>query len=141
LINTNKNSQLKIINTLKDILKQFPEIQIVTLFGSAVSNRLKPTSDLDIAVAAQLPLSFDQKYDLMKALTDVFVREIDLIDLQSVAGTILQEALCTGIIVKKNSVMLFYQLIKKMWLNQADMMPLTRMIIINRCKRFVQNEH
>ena len=130
-----------IIDSLQNALKQFPEIQIVTIFGSAAHNRLMPTSDLDIAVAAERPLSFDQKYELMSALSTAFSREIDLIDLQSVAGPILQEALCTGIIVKKESISLFYQLIKKMWLNQADMMPLTRMIIINRCNRFVQNEH
>jgi predicted nucleotidyltransferase len=70
-------------------------------------------SDLDIAVAAESSLTFDQKYDLMKALSDAFMREIDLIDLQSVAGPILQEALCTGIIIKKDSAMLFYLLIKK----------------------------
>jgi len=137
-----KNSQYnKIINSLQDALKLFPEIQVVILFGSATSNRLTPRSDLDIAVAADAPLSFDQKYELTKALSDNCSREIDLIDLQSVAGPILQEALCTGIIVKKDTVSLFYQLIKKMWFNQADMMPLTRMIIINRCKRFVQNEY
>jgi len=133
--------QNEIIHTLHDVLKQFPEIQVVTIFGSAANNRLMPDSDLDIAVAADIPLSFDQKYELMDALLKAFSREIDLIDLQSVAGPILQEALCTGIVVKKDSVSLFYQLIKKMWLNQADMMPLTRMIIVHRCKRFVQNEH
>jgi predicted nucleotidyltransferase len=130
-----------IINTLQNTLIKFPEIKIVTLFGSAASNRLMPGSDLDIAVSADTPLSFDQKYDIMSALMADFSCEIDLIDLQSVAGPILQEALCTGIIVKKDSVSLFYRLVKKMWLNQADMMPLTRMIIINRCKRFVQDEH
>jgi len=131
----------EIIHSLNEVLKQFPEIQIVTIFGSAASNRLLPDSDLDIAVAAETPLSFDQKYELMQALLENFAREIDLIDLQSAAGPILQEALCTGIIVKKASVSVYYQLIKKMWLNQADMMPLTRMIIIHRCKRFIQNEH
>jgi predicted nucleotidyltransferase len=134
---TNKD----IRNALQDALKQFPEIKIITLFGSAATNRLMSDSDLDIAVSADAPLSFDQKYEIMKALYDAFPREIDLIDLQAVAGPILQEALCTGFIVKKDSASLFYQLIKKMWLNQADMMPLTRMIIIDRCKRFVQNEH
>jgi len=130
-----------IVNTLQDALKPFSEIKIITLFGSAANNRLMPNSDLDIAVAADTPLSFDQKYEILHALYDAFSREIDLIDLQSVAGPILQEALCTGMIVKKDSDRLFYQLIKKMWLNQADMMPLTRMIIINRCKRFIQDEH
>jgi len=131
----------KLIKTLQETLKQFPEIKIVTLFGSASTNRLMPNSDIDIAVAADTPLSFDQKYCLMNALGESLSREIDLIDLQAVNGPILQEALHTGIIVKKESMWLFYHLIKKMWLNQADMMPLTRMIIHNRCKRFINNEH
>ena len=131
----------KVISALKHALKPFPEIKIITIFGSFASKRLRSESDLDIAVAAKVPLSYDQKYEVMKSLVDSFSREIDLIDLQSVAGPILQEALCTGIIVKKDSVSLFYQLLKKMWINQADMMPLTRMIIHNRCERFVLNEH
>jgi len=131
----------EIINALQGVLKKFPEIKIATLFGSAATNRLTPDSDLDIAVSADVPLSFDQKYELMSDLCATFSRAIDLIDLQSVAGPILQEALCTGIVVKKDSISLYYQLIMRMWLNQADMMPLTRMIIINRCKRFVQDEY
>jgi len=128
----------EVIQIIQDVLTRFPEIKIVTLFGSAASGRLKPNSDIDIAVAAQEKLSFDQKFDIMIALTNTLIREIDLIDLQAVAGPILEEALCTGIVIKKTD--LFAKLIQKMWYNQADMMPLTRMIIKKRCQRFVEHE-
>ncbi|CAN2042047.1 DNA polymerase III subunit beta [Candidatus Magnetomoraceae bacterium gMMP-15] len=127
----------EIIKRIKQILENYPEIFAATLFGSAVKNRLKPDSDIDIAVAARQPLSYEQKIDLFLALSKVLPREIDLIDLQAVAGPILQNALCKGIVVKKTSTVLFAELIKKMWYNQADMMPYSMMIMKKHCERFI----
>jgi len=134
----NKCNQL--IKTIQETLKSYSEIQIATLFGSAAKNRLTPYSDIDISVAAAKPILFEQKMDIIVSLSKTLPYSVDLIDLQSVSGPILQEALCTGLLIKKSSISLYAQLIKKMWYNQEDMMPLTRMVMIKRCERFINNE-
>ncbi len=126
----------KLLAQLADGLTEFPEIELAFLFGSAAKGRLTAASDLDIAVAADTPLALERKNDIGLALSRLTDREIDLIDLHPVSGTILQQVLCTGMIIKK-SPLLYARFLKKMWFNQADMMPYTRMILEKHCRRFV----
>jgi uncharacterized protein len=126
-----------ILKPVETVLENYPEILFAVVFGSAAKNRLTPLSDIDIAVAAEYPLSYQQKTALILSLSKALSREIDLIDLQTVSGLVLQQALCTGVAVKKHSTALYAGLIKKMWYNQADMMPYTMRIIKKRCQDFV----
>jgi predicted nucleotidyltransferase len=127
----------KIIEKILSVMNNYPEIHIVILFGSAVKNRLRPDSDIDIAVAGSRTLLSDQKYDMLLSLSEALAREVDIVDLQAVAGSILQQALCKGVIIKKTSPPILAELIKKMWYNQSDMMPYTRRILKARCERFI----
>lgn len=102
-----------IIKAVETVLENYPEILFALVFGSAVKHRLTPLSDIDIAVAAERPLSYPQKIALMLSLSESLSREIDLIDLRTVDGLILQQALCTGVVVKKDSTALYAELIKK----------------------------
>jgi len=129
-------SSKKIVESISTVLDDFPEILVATLFGSAVKKRLTPESDIDIGLAAEHPLSYQTTIDLYVALSKNIPYEIDIIDLQSVSGTILKQALCSGVIIKK-SPPLFAILLKRMWFNQADMMPYSRMILRKHCQKFV----
>ena len=126
-----------IVRKIEKNLDANPIVQVAYLFGSAAQGRLTHQSDLDIAVSGESPLSYNQKFEIISSLSKEISHEIDLIDLQVVSGPILQQALCTGRSVKKTSVSLLAALIKKMWYNQEDMMPLTKMILRNNCERFV----
>jgi len=132
-----EHSQADLIARIQKILAAYPEILIAILFGSAGKGRLTAGSDIDIAVAAGHPLSYEQKNELHRALSRALPYEVDLIDLQSVSGVILQQALCTGVIVQKKSPAHLAALLKKMWFNQADMMPYTRLILKKHSERFV----
>ncbi len=125
------------IQTLKTVFKEFPDILIVTVFGSAATALLRYDSDIDIAVAAEKQLSFERKEEIYLALLSAFDREIDLIDLNEVDGVILKSALCSGNIVIKRSVPLLARLLKKMWYHQADMMPHITMIMEKQIQRFI----
>lgn len=129
-------SPKKIVELINTVLDDFPDILVATLFGSAVKKRLTPESDIDIGLAAEHSLSYQTRIDLYVAFSKYIPYEIDIIDLQSVSGTILQQALCSGIVVKK-SPPLFATLLKKMWFNQADMMPYSHMILRKHCQKFV----
>ena len=126
----------QITKNIQGSLGDYPDICLAILFGSAAKDRLTPRSDIDIAVAANRPLSFKQRENFLVDLSGRVSHEIDLIDLQAVSGLILSQALCHGIIIKKTSTPLLAALLKKMWYNQADMMPYTEMILKHRSTRF-----
>ena len=130
---TNPTNQ--ICKTIQEALANRKDIKIATVFGSASRGMLGPESDIDIAVAAEKPLELEEKIALHHLLARKLAREVDLIDLQAVSGVILQQALCAGHFVRKDSSLMAF-LLKKMWYNQEDMMPLTRMILSQRAYRF-----
>lgn len=127
---------MNLSSQILDVLKGFPEILVAILFGSAARGRLMPSSDIDIGVAALRTLTLERKLELHEALARVLPNEVDLVDLQEVNGPILQQALCRGVLLKSSSPV-YAALIRKMWFNQADMMPLTRMILRKQAQRFV----
>ena len=129
-----------IIDKIQKVFKEFPEIEIVTLFGSASKGQLQQKSDVDIAVAAKKKLSNEIRTDIYMALEASLARDIDIIDLNAVNGHILQKALCSGDIIIKKSIPLLAFLLKKMWYNQIDMMPKTIMIMENQVKRFIDGQ-
>lgn len=126
----------EIITLCIETLTRFSDIKIAVLFGSAAKNRLTAISDIDLAVAAKTPLTMSEKTELHMALTESLTREIDLIDLQRIDGLLLQKVLCEGLVIKKESSELLAGLIKKMWYNQADMMPYVQMILKQHAHRF-----
>jgi predicted nucleotidyltransferase len=119
------------------VAQTLPYLKLVILFGSAAKGRLTPHSDVDIAVAADFVLSFEEKTDLMIRFSEALHREVDLIDLNAVSGPILQEVFGSGQIIVKKSTSLLVNLLKKMWYHQADMMPYINMIVKEQLKRFV----
>ena len=123
----------KILNSLK----QYPMIKLCLLFGSAAKGPLRFDSDIDIAVAADRTLSSQEKLSLIEDLAIQLKRGVDLIDMQQVSGYILQQALSTGKIICNKDKNLYAFLIKKMWYNQADMMPYYDMILRKRRERFL----
>ena len=119
------------------ILKNYPEIELCLVFGSAARNCLKPESDIDIAVAADRKLTTEKKLSLIMDLAAILGREVDVLDVSEVSGPILQQSLCTGKIILNENKMLYAGLIKKMWFNQADMMGNYNMILRKRREKFL----
>lgn len=128
-------------NTLKlaisQSLKDFQTIQISYLFGSSITNRATSTSDIDIAIAANEVLSSKEKLKIQEALTYALKQQIDLIDLNHVSGPILQQALCTGELIFNKAPTLLASIIKRMWFNQADMMPYVERMLNSHCRRYI----
>jgi len=128
---------MNILEKIKYEFKKFPEIEIVILFGSAINGRLVSQSDIDIAFAQKKTTSHEKKIDLYINLERSLGRDIDLIDLHQVNGHILKNILCEGDILIKKSIPLLAFFLKKMWYNQADMMPKTRMILETQVDGFI----
>jgi uncharacterized protein len=120
----------------KSCIEEFDKIQLALIYGSFSKGQQKATSDIDVAVAGTHKLSMDEKLDVAQSVSKVFKREVDLVDLKTVSGLILQQALTQGKIILNRKPGIYAELLKKMWFNQADMMPNHRMILEKRRKRF-----
>ena len=106
-------------DSIEEVLKHHAYISLAILFGSHATGRATATSDLDLAVAAERPLSATEKMSLIDALALRFGCPIDIIDLTAVSGPILQQALCKGRILLNKRPRLYAKLMLKMWYNQA----------------------
>jgi len=119
-----------------EVVDLFPKIHFVAIFGSYAKNCNRTDSDLDIAIAAEIPMSYQEIMQIKKELGVKLDKEIDLIDLNTVNGLILKEALCScDIIVKKNTT-LYANLIRKLIYDQADMMPYYNRILKKRRENY-----
>jgi hypothetical protein len=97
---------------------------------------MRPGSDVDVAVLYKQPLTAEQRLALVDRLTSTLDRPVDLVDLATVNGIILQQILCNGKVVLKNNVQSFVKLLQRMVYNQEDMMPYHRRELRERVKRF-----
>jgi predicted nucleotidyltransferase len=123
-----KNQNEEYIDRILEIIKDYPDILFCSIYGSMARNKLTKNSDIDIAMAGNSPITTEKLAELSIKFSDACHREIDLIDLQTKSGVLLQKVLCEGRVILKKSADLHAELIRKMWYNQADMMPNVRMI-------------
>ena len=126
-----------LLEPIRSVLSQHPNIKLCILFGSAASGRESASSDLDIAVAGSQPLSGDEYLELMEAFSSATHREIDLLDLATATGVILKQALSKGVVLQNLDKKLYARHISRMLFNQADMMPYHDRILRERRERFL----
>ena len=126
------NSPLRSVDTLlQGVLAQFPTLVLALVFGSAAKGCERADSDLDIAVAADKPLTAIEKMDIISALAQHTGRPVDLIDLSGVAEPLL------GQIVRHGRRLLgsdgaYGNLISKHLFEQADFMPYRNRVLAER---------
>lgn len=86
---------------LQDIFKDYPYIASAYLFGSQISGRTGPMSDVDIAILLKEPypegryLIHEEDYLSYKVAKALDVKEVDLVDLNS-QGLIFQHNVLRG---------------------------------------------
>jgi predicted nucleotidyltransferase len=127
-------------DVIERILSKFPDIQLCILYGSAATDRLTATSDIDLGIAAHHALNSVEKMTIIESLAIDLGRPVDIVDLQKAVGPILQQILCRGRRVVSKDRLLYANLIKKMLYNQADMMPYYRRILRERRERFIHGK-
>jgi len=121
----------------KSILTGDSSVELALIFGSMAKGSGHPQSDVDIALAGRYPLPPEKLVDLATRLTLALGREVDLVDLNAVSSAILREALTNGRVLLNKNPELFGAIIKRMWYDQADMMPYVRRILTERRKSFL----
>ena len=126
-----------IVSNIVQVLDEFPQVRIGYVYGSAARDRMTGASDVDVAVAAESPLDLETRLDIAVRLSQTLHREIDLIDLNAVSGDILRRSMCDGTKVLQKDANLHARLVKRLWFEQADMMPYIRRIRAERRRRFL----
>lgn len=113
------------------VLQNFPQLELVVLFGSVASGRQRPDSDLDIAVASRQPLTVQEKIEMIGALAQSTGRTVDLVDLKVAAEPLLGQILRHGRRIISSDT-LYGELISRHLLDQADFMPYRTRLLAER---------
>ena len=116
---------------LKEVLAHFPKIALAVLFGSVALGRQRADSDLDIAVAADHPLTVEEKICIINALAERTGRPIDLIDLSVASEPLLGQIVRHGRRLLGSDT-LYGDLISRHLFEQADFMPYRTRVLAER---------
>ncbi|NLW33363.1 MAG: nucleotidyltransferase domain-containing protein [Fibrobacter sp.] len=122
---------------LIDVLTQIPQVQIAILFGSASQDRMRPESDIDIAIAEEKLMSIERRIELNGILSPCIHKDVDLVDLRSAHGLLLSEILTKGtpLIIRDRN--LYFNLIKENVYFNQDYLPLIKRCLEKRNRRFI----
>ena len=116
---------------LREVLARFPGVSLAVLFGSVAADRPRADSDLDIAVAADHPLTVADKIAMTQALAETTGRPIDLIDLATVTEPLLGQIVQHGRRLLGSDTR-FGNLISRHLFEQADFMPIRARVLAER---------
>jgi predicted nucleotidyltransferase len=78
---------------LRSILARHPEVRLAYLFGSLARDRARTSSDIDIAVLADSPLSAETKTAIIGEIAETTGRPVDLVDIATAGEPLLGEVL------------------------------------------------
>jgi predicted nucleotidyltransferase len=125
-----------LFDSIRQIFARHPEIRMALLFGSLAAGRARPDSDIDLAVAAEQPLTAAERTRLIAELAEVIGRPVDLIDLHVVGEPLLGQILKRGRrILGSNGA--YAELIKRHLFEEADFMPYQRRILAERRRAWI----
>ena len=125
-----------ICHKVAETLSPVAGIRVAIVYGSAVTGRMRPDSDVDVAVMFERALDMASRLDLWDKLTDALKREVDLVDLYDLGGEILHQIMTKGRVVIKNDAHVYFRLMQRMVYNEEDFMPQVRKALRARVMRF-----
>jgi len=127
----------EIVAQAKEVLCNEQGLKLAIVYGSAATGKMRADSDVDLAVLFDRPLSAEQKMILMSHLERELHRDVDLVDLFALSGTILKQVLSKGRVLIQTKPGALAELIHRMIYNQTDMMPYVSRTLIERQRRFI----
>lgn len=119
---------------LLKILQGFPEIHLGIVFGSFASGTATPQSDIDLAVAANGPLTSERKIELMNAVSVALGRETDLVDLTTATGTVFKQALSHGRVILKKDPVKLARILSRLVYEEENFQKMRRKLMAKRRK-------
>ncbi|HAS88154.1 MAG TPA: nucleotidyltransferase domain-containing protein [Desulfovibrio sp.] len=126
-----KSLKIKLVK----LLSKQEDVAVCIVFGSTVSGSSRPDSDIDIAVLGPATLSVERRMELRLLISIETGREVDLIDLMTCHGLLLQQILITGEALFVQDSILLAQTATRMLIEQADYEPLRSRLVRSSLKR------
>lgn len=130
----------KITERLTEVVSGRDDIYLALLYGSAATGKLRPDSDVDVAVSAGRVLSPEERLEISESLSVAVDRRVDLLDLERAEGLILHEVCTRNRVLKNQKPELYGRLIVRMLDHQTDMMPNIRYIWKQRRERYLDEQ-
>ncbi len=112
-------------------LQPFVHLQLVMVFGSVVSGRARPDSDIDIAVQSAKMLDASTLLQMMDAVAVAVGRTVDMVDLRCAGEPLLGEILRSGKRVFGSSAVVG-DLMFRHAVNAEDFVPLQNRMLNER---------
>jgi predicted nucleotidyltransferase len=109
-----------VITRIQQILENNSQIQLAIIYGSCAAGTATAQSDIDLAVASAVCFSSDERLALAETIAVEFNCEVDLVDLESAHGALLQEILTRGALAINRSPSLYEKFIKRMLAEKED---------------------
>lgn len=109
-------------------LARHDAVRIAWLFGSAARGKLRPESDLDVAVAGRHPLSGPERTELVEALAEVSGRPVDLVDLRRAGPVVRRQVLIGGTLLFDREPGLLGELYVRLLADETDFLPYVQRI-------------
>ena len=91
------------IKLLKEVFKNYPEIEAVYLFGSAGTGKLHSESDIDLAIYPDTPGLREKKLSILTELAQLGFCDVDLVFMDKNDIVLQYEAVRQNIIVYRAS--------------------------------------
>lgn len=127
-----------LLQQLGRTLEGEPDIQLVTVFGSAAAGRLTADSDIDVAVLADAPLDPSRRKRLIEVLARVSGRPVDLIDLGTAGVPITRSALLGGRRILCRNRRVYGALLARTLADSADFLPYRERILRHRRRAWIR---
>ena len=124
------------LNDLTAFLQTQSDIRLAIVFGSAAAGRLRPESDIDLAVQCDAPLTAARKSELIAAIALTCGRPVDLIDLRT-SGQPLLGAILQGKRIKGSAEQIVPLALRNV-LDRADFLPLIERTLAERRRAWMQ---
>ena len=116
------------INKLKEYFENHPEVILVYLFGSSITGKQHPGSDVDIAVLFNQRPDFEKILKMQGDLEKIVIKDVDLVVLNDAPPVLRKQVLSKGreIFCRDNKTK-YYFIIKTM--NEYDDLKYYRKIL------------
>ena len=125
------------LNAIRKALEGLPFVQVALVFGSIAEGRENPESDVDLGVASDRPLTSSQRMQVIEAVASKTGRPVDVVDLLSAGGPILQQAITKGKKIVCHDDAIYARALVRMWFDQSDWMPIYRRILEERRRKWI----
>jgi predicted nucleotidyltransferase len=118
------------------VLEPRADLHLAVLHGSAAAGTMRKSSDIDLAVAMDHPMSPDELLELATAVSLACGRETDIADLRSSGGLFLHRVLSKGRLVLNRNPQLYNSLALESLEFIQDIQPIVRAAQARRIKEF-----